>query len=340
MQIGIHQSKGSFSDRWIEYCEIQHIPFKIVDCYKSDIICQLADCDALMWHFHHASAKDTLFAKQLLYSVKASGKQVFPNFGTVWHFDDKVGQKYLLEAIGAPLVPSYVFYTKKEALEWTDHTVFPKVFKLRGGAGSSNVRLAESKSNAIRLINKAFGFGFSQYEGWSNLKERIRNYKNGKTSLFDVCKGVIRLFHTTDFAKIAGNERGYVYFQDFIPENNFDIRVIVIDKKAFAIKRMVRNNDFRASGSGFIKYEKENFDDATIRLSFEIADKLKSQCLALDYVYFNNKPMIVEISYGFARKVYYPCVGYWDHNLTWHEGAFNAQAWMVDLIIKSIKEIY
>lgn len=337
MQIGIHQTNDSFSDRWIAYCETQHISYKIVDCNKSDIIQQLADCDALMWHFHHASPKDVLFAKQLLYSVKASGKQVFPDFDTVWHFDDKVGQKYLLEALDIPFVPSYVFYTKKAALEWADLTAFPKVFKLRGGAGSANVRLARTKADAIKLIRQSFGRGFSQYDGLSNLKERIRKFRNGKTSLFDVFKGFIRLFHTTDFAKVHGKDKGYAYFQNFIANNDSDIRVIVIDGKAFALKRMVRKNDFRASGSGEIFYEKELFDSETIKLSFEIANKLHTQCVALDFVYQNEKPFVVEISYGFSVTGYDPCVGYWSSDMNWHEGLFNPQGWMVELIIKSIE---
>lgn len=40
---------------------------------------------------------------------------------------------------------------------------------------------------------------------------------------------------------------------------------------------MVRENDFRASGSGSIHYEKELFDETTLKLSFEIAKKLKTQ---------------------------------------------------------------
>ena len=332
MKIGIHQTNGSFSDRWIAYCESNHVAYKIVDCYKSDIIQQLADCDALMWHFNHQSPKDVLFAKQLLYSVKASGKKVFPDFDTVWHFDDKVGQKYLLEAIDIPLVPSYVFYTKKEAIEWANQTDFPKVFKLRGGAGSANVTLVRTKANAYKLISQAFGSGFSPYEGWSNLRERIRKYKNGKTSLFDVFKGVIRLIYTTDFAKVHGREKGYAYFQDFIANNDSDVRVIVIDEKAFAIKRMVRENDFRASGSGEIYYEKALFDLKTIKLSFDIASKLHSQCVALDFVYQNEQPLIVEISYGFSIAGYDRCIGYWSSDMIWHEGFFNPQIWMIDLM--------
>ena len=340
MKIAIHfinSATGIFTDAWIDHCQKLKIPYKLVNCHKSDIMQQLSDCDALMFHFHQASPKHFLFAKQLLYSVQASGKKVFPDFNTCWHFDDKVGQKYLLEAINAPLIPTYVFYDKKEALDWAKNSVFPKVLKLRRGAGSGNVRLVHSRAYAERLIKKAFTQGFSPYNSWSNLKERIRKYKNGKTTLYNVIKGFIRLFHTTKYAKFMGRERGYIYFQDFIPDNNHDIRIIVIGDKAFGIKRMVRENDFRASGSGMIKYEKENFDINTIQLSFKIALKLNSQCVAFDYVYKNGTPLISEISFGFIKEVYYPCVGYWDRNLNWHEGTFDAQVWMVDDLIRSIQ---
>ena len=332
MKIGIHQTKGLFSDRWIDYCKANKISYKLVNCYRNDIIQQLNDCDALMWHFHHASPRDFLFAKQLLYSVQASGKIVFPDYNTMWHFDDKVGQKYLLEAIGAPLAPSYVFYNKKEALEWVKKTDFPKVFKLRGGAGSQNVKLAKTKTDGIKLIKLAFGKGFSQYDAWPNLKERIRKFKKGQTSLFDVVKGFIRLGYTTEFSRISGKERGYIYFQDFIPDNGFDIRVIVIADKAFAMKRLVRKNDFRASGSGSFLYEKEHFSNEIIKLSFDLSEKLKSQCVAFDYVFKNEKPLLLEISYGFVKEVYDPCTGYWDKDLSWYEGSFNPYGWMVDLI--------
>ena len=333
--IAIHHSKGSFSDRWITYCKANEIAYKIVDCYQSDIMHQLDDCDALMWHINHQNSKDVLFAKQLLYSVQAAGKRVFPDYNTAWHFDDKVGQKYLLEAIGAPLVPTWIMYNKKDALVWAEKNSFPKVFKLRGGAGSANVRLAKTKSEAVQLIEKAFGRGFSQYDSLGNLKERIRKYKLGKTDIFDVVKGFVRIIYPTKYTMVAGRERGYVYFQEFIPENNYDIRVIVIGDKAFAIKRMVRDDDFRASGSGNIRYEKVNFEDTTIKLSFFLSCKLKSQCVAFDYVYQDKQPYLVEISFGFVKEVYDSCVGYWDNEMNWYEGLFDPYGWMVDDLLQS-----
>lgn len=336
MKIAIHPTPGSFSDRWITYCETNGISYKLVDCYRSDIIQQLADCDAYMWHFNHKGAKESKFAKQLLFSVMASGKKVFPDYNTAWHFDDKVAQKYLLEAIEAPLAPSYVFYTKKEAMDWAGQTSYPKVFKLRNGAGSDNVRLVRTRKEAFRLIRKSFNNGFKQYNAWGNLKERYRKYRLGKTSSWNLIKGVLRLFHTTEYARVTGKEMGYVYFQEFIPGNDHDIRVVVVGDKAYAIKRMIRENDFRASGSGFILYGKELFDDETIRIAFTISAKLQTQCIAYDFVYLEGKPMIVEISYGFSMEGYDPCPGYWDRELKWHEGSFNPYGWMVDGIISEI----
>src|SRR5699024_3361924 len=118
MKLAIHDRPGSFSDRWIAYCEKRDVSYKKVNCFDSNIIAQLADCDALLWHHHQTMFKDTITAKRILFALEQAGVKVFPDFNTGWHFDDKVAQKYLLEAIDAPLVPSYVFYDKQKALQW------------------------------------------------------------------------------------------------------------------------------------------------------------------------------------------------------------------------------
>src|SRR5690554_4522085 len=169
MKIAIHENKG-FSKEWIAYCQKSGYNYKVVNCYDNDIINQLSDCGALMWHYHLNSESDRLFAKKLLFAVEQSGKRVFPNFSTNWHFDDKIGQKYLFESIEAPIVATYVFYDRAQATEWVDKATFPKVFKLRNGASSSNVKLVRSKKHAIKIVNQAFGKGFShQSNPWEKL---------------------------------------------------------------------------------------------------------------------------------------------------------------------------
>lgn len=335
MKIAIHKSSWGFSPEWINYCEVNKIPYKVVNCYDSDIIEQLEDCEVLLWHHHHTDAKDVLFAKGLLFSLEQSGKKVFPDFNTGWHFDDKVGQKYLLEAINAPVAKSWVFYEKKEALDWIETTSFPKVFKLRGGAGSTNVKLIRSKGEAIRMVNKAFGNGFPAYDKWNDIKEQYLRYKQGKLTLINAMKSLRRVFVSTRFARTVGRQKGYIYFQEFIPNNDSDIRVITIGEKAFAIKRMTRPNDFRASGGGVIKFEKELIDEQCVKIAFDTSEKLKANCVAYDFVFDQNgNPLIVEINYGFAHEPYRNCPGYWDKNLNWHEGKFNQVEWILEEYLK------
>lgn len=334
MKIAIHHRKGSFSDRWIDYCKRNGISYKLVDAYSNDIITELSDCDIFMWHHHHADYRDMLFAKQLIYSIESKGITVFPNFKTTWHFDDKVGEKYLLEAVEAPIVPSYIFYTKKEAHQWAESTEYPKVFKLRGGAGASNVKLIHSKGKAHRVINRAFGRGFKQFSGWSYFKDRLNKWRNNKDTFIGVIKGFGRIFIPTTFSKMYSTEKGYAYFQEFIPQNYFDIRVIVIGDKAFAIKRMCRKNDFRASGSGDIRYDRNEIPIECVKTAFNVNDKLDSQCTAFDFVFNSSEALIVEISYGFAMKGYDACPGFWTSDLEWHEGSFVPQDWMIENAIK------
>lgn len=327
--------KGFFSHRWIKYCQLNNIPYKVVDVYRNDIIEQLQDCEILMWHHSNYDYRDALFANKLIFALQQAGKKVFPNFNTTWHFDDKIGEMYLLQAVNAPIVPSYVFYSKEEAINWINSTSFPKVFKLRGGSGSSNVKLIKTKREAKNIVKKAFGKGFSPYDSFSMLKDRIRMYKKNKATFWDICKGVARLFISTEYSKMHPREKGYVYFQDFIPNNTYDIRVCIVGDKAFALKRMCRENDFRASGGGEIIYDKCQIDERCIRIAFDVNRKLKTQSIAYDFVFDNNNnPLIVEISYGYVSYAYDLCEGYWTYDMKWHNGTnFDFCGWMVENVL-------
>jgi len=338
MIIAIHHRKGSFSDRWIKYCEENLINYKIVNAFDNDIIEKVKECDIFMWHHHHGNFKDVLVAKNILYALEHAGVKVFPDFNTAWHFDNKVAQKYLFEAMDIPFVPSYVFYDKKEALLWIENTTFPKVFKLKGGAGAANVKLVKSKSQAIKLVNKAFGKGFPQFDRWQHLKDRYEKYKRGKDSLVGVVKAIVRLFVNIEFSRLQNNDKGYIYFQDFIPNNNYDLRIIVVNGKAFALKRMVRENDFRASGSGSLIYERKAIDERCIKTAFDTNKQIKAQSIAFDFIFDqHNSPLVVEISYGYAISAYDKCEGYWDEDLNFIEKQFIPQNWMIDNIVESLK---
>src|SRR5205085_3310405 len=130
---------GSFSDRWLERAAELGVTHRIVDCLDTGIISELAAHQALLWHWSHASPADLLAARHVIRAAESMGLLVFPSSATCWSFDDKLGQKYQLEALGAPLARTWCFYSPDQALAFIEKAAFPLVFKLRRGAGSANV---------------------------------------------------------------------------------------------------------------------------------------------------------------------------------------------------------
>ena len=94
---------------------------------------------------------------------------------------------------------------------------------------------------------------------------------------------------------------------------------------------MVRDGDFRASGSGNFIFDKKQIDERCVKIVFE--------SIAYDFVFNQeNRPLIVEIGYGFAEKVYDACEGFWTEDMQWHEGShFDFCSWMVENVINSIQ---
>lgn len=338
MKIAIFSREGSFSDGWVEYCRRKDIPFVKVSQYDTDVMAKIADCDAVMWHHHHGNDKDRVFAKQLLFAIEQSGKRVFPNFNSGWHFDDKLGQKYLLEGVDAPLVPSFAFFDKEEALRWAKTISYPKVFKLRGGAGSSNVKLVRTQKDAVKLINRCFGRGFKELEYWKTLGYQWEKYRSKRISLRNMINFAI--VTTRDyFLEVNNREHGYAYFQEFMPDNKFDYRIVVIaGRYALGEKRYTRDGDFRASGSG--KFDYSDIDINAVKLAFEVSKSLKLQSVAFDFIYSPDKSLkIVEMCYGFGTHGIQHAPGYWTEDMQWHdEKGFDFCGWMVEDVIVSLKK--
>ena len=74
-------------------------------------------------------------------------------------------------------------------------------------------------------------------------------------------------------------------------------------------------------------------DTKCLDLAFSRNRRIESRCLACDFINdADGNPLLVEISYGFIKRVYDPCPGYWTEDLTYVEGGFDPQGWMVELL--------
>lgn len=338
--IAIHVKSGAFTKEWVKYCVVNQIPFKEVDCFQDDIIEQLRDCDLLLWHWSHNDHKAQLFARQLTSSVEQSGMLVFPNYKTCWHYDDKLGQKYLLESIKAPFIPTHVFYNKSTALSWSANTELPVVWKLRGGAGSQNVKLLKTREQLRRVTIRSFRRGWKPSR-WYALKEKIWKFSRDKSwkTFSEISRGIYRVLFPNNANFLAPIQRNYVYFQKFIPGNTFDIRVVIIGDRAFALKRSVRKGDFRASGSGKFQYDRSQIPLKCIELGFKVATELCVQCCAFDFVYDGSEWLIVEVSYAFSPDAYRQCDGVWNKDLDWRAEKVMPEVFIMEDMLSEIEAI-
>lgn len=341
MKVGLVYRKGSFSDRWIEYMEINKLEYVLLDPYDNDIISYIKKLQIthFMWHFSQNNYKDILHAKTFLTVLNKMGIKTFPNHNAYWHFDDKIAQKYLLEAVGASFVNSKVFYNKEEALRFFENTTLPIVFKLRGGAGSINVQLVRTRNKGKKLINQAFSTGFYAFDSKAILNDVYRQFRNNKSirNFLRIIKWSLASISPPSEIKIYGRQIGYVYFQEFVPNLNYDIRLIVIGNKCFFLKRNTRNNDFRASGSGLFEFEPIGLNRIAVHEAFKIANMLKMDCVAFDFVITeNNIPKIIEISYGFLPKFYDNCLGYFNYNAEWIESSVDLDKEIIKVFLKTV----
>ena len=264
------------------------------------------------------------------------GLDVFPNDASYWHYDNKLAQYFLFRSLEIPSSPTSIFYSAPEALSWARQTTYPKVWKLKSGAGSSNVRLVRSPKHAQRLIRQAFGRGFSPVpkllDDFNTKFYKHNHHKDWSQTL----RRLPRTLHNIlQQRRAAAPERGYAIFQDFLPGNGHDTRVTVIGRRAFAFRRFIRPNDFRASGSGRIDWEPGAIDPECVRLAFQAAGKIGSRCLAFDIIYnLQRNPVVLEVSYRFMPEFVERCPGYWDEGLIFHQG----HIWPQDAILDDLLE--
>ena len=118
MLIGI--DKGKRSKSYVSAARKMKIPYKLVDCTSADVVNQLKNVDALIWHWTQDSYIDKRIAFHVIKSAELMGKKVYPDSNTCWMFDDKISEKYLLEAVGAPCVETAVFF---DAVSYTHLTL-------------------------------------------------------------------------------------------------------------------------------------------------------------------------------------------------------------------------
>jgi glutathione synthase/RimK-type ligase-like ATP-grasp enzyme len=303
------------SPRWATLLEEAGHRVQWVDVRRADILDQLEGCDGFMWRHGHIAEHRQIARRLLPVLERELGMVVYPDQHTCWHYDDKIIQQYLFRALGVATPQTWVWFDPEKALEWARAASYPLVLKLWTGASSENVKLVQGPDEAELWIRRLFG------PGVGSLREAPSVPTPGLYPRLRTAAAIVLKKRYP--RRPVELHKDYVMFQEFIADNPHDTRIVVIGRRAFGFRRLNRDGDFRASGSGKIIYDRQEICMKTVSTAFAIAKRMKLQCVAFDFLQRGDVPLLSEISYTFVPWAIHDCPGHWElegTELQWHAG--------------------
>lgn len=180
--------------------------------YKHELIAQVfndarqPDTGFVMWHMHHHPSVRHVHKRAMQHMSMNPKLTLWPSYQTSILFDDKLEQARQLARF---MPPTQAFFTPKTARNYLDNVTYPFVSKALDGVSSANVRIIEGYKQASEEIKYAF----------SDRGIRCRN---------------------------SQAQRGYLLWQEMIPDCDYDIRVMVVGGQRLMLKRF--NKALDASG--------------------------------------------------------------------------------------------
>lgn len=208
------------------------------------------------------------YIKNNLYFLKNKCK-IIPSYDLLMAHEDKGFQELLKREYNiGNLRGRYIFDIDDTCLP------MPKVLKTSEGAGSSGVFLVKNKKD-IAAVQDSF---FKQ-----TLKRKI-------------IKAQRRIKLSSDeYSVYAYRYKAFKPFveQEFIPKLKHDFKVLVFGNRYFVLKRSVRKNDFRASGSGNFEFIDPPLE--VLEFAKGISESLNNPYFSLDIAQSDTGCHLIEL---------------------------------------------
>jgi len=288
--------------KYERFLKKNRINYSDYDIHSSKWINDAERYDVIIWRPGSSPDCQEEALTKIYFLEKYLRKSCYPSYDELWSYENKVRCCYLCNHFSLPYVPTFITNSKRDALDYVNNTSFPLISKISNGSSSYGIIKLKSKKDAVKYINSCFSdAGRMTY--WPFIRQK-----------------------------------NYVYFQNYIHDSEYDLRIIVIGNKLFGYFRYPKSGDFRASGSGII--EKKALPEEAMRIALKTKELFKSTSLAVDMVFSReeSKYYIIETSIfcGIdtpAQLVINEKAGYykWDGSrFTFFEGRF----WVQELALQ------
>lgn len=273
--------------------------------------------------------KDLLYKNFLidvLKGIENLGGKLLPSLDFLQAHENKVFMEILRETKlpqKYKTLSSQIFGTLED-LKLTlqkNQIVFPCVIKKSSGSMSRNVALVK---NEVELISAA---------------KKMSSTFSLKTSLVELA----RTKKHNGYQPESSFQNKFI-IQPFINNLSCDWKVLIYWNKIFVLKRNIKENDFRASGSGF-NYKagsESEFPEKYLDFVYQFYKSMDVPNLSLDFAFDGENPYIIEfqaICFGtstqFKSKDYYE---FTDNKWELKLNKFDQESIFVDSIIQFLKK--
>ena len=224
-------------------------------------------------YFYYTSSQYPIyksFIEDILIQINLRGGILIPEFRHFLAHENKNFQELEKVRIGIKSPYGIPVGTYEEGIEVLNNISYPAVIKKSTGFRSRNVKLAHNSGEGKRILYKMLESNFKfDIDSLYYFYRKIKNKKH----------------YPKKFGKVI--------IQEYIPDLTHDWKILVLGNICFSLKRIVRKNDFRASGSNL--YSTSN-DPSTKILDYALSCKEKLKCpnISLDIFEYKGEVQLIE----------------------------------------------
>jgi glutathione synthase/RimK-type ligase-like ATP-grasp enzyme len=248
--------------KWTKYCRFldnNSFNYEFYDIHTHDWLEKAKKYDIIVG-ISSSATYDLQELRSKFYILETFlGKKCFPSLSYALLYEDKCLEAYISQVYQFPFAKTYISHQEKDAIELLKIINYPIVFKIVPSSGSYGVELVGSRKRGEQIIRDVFS-------------------RTGKNTYM-----------------LHYKQKNMVYFQEFIQNDGYDIRVIVTGNWVFGYYRKILPGDFRASGMNLIEWGE--LPDESMKIALSVNKILKSPLLAVDMLHgLDGRYYIIEYS--------------------------------------------